>query len=518
MANKINSKSLGLFLVAPLGLIFAIYTGNSVSDGQLTPTFIVFGLLLLVVAVAGLGERLYLLMVICWGLNGSILILPVPLNVRQLVEIAAIFLFISDLILSNHRLAKKTSDRIDFWIWLNLGYLVTVFARNPVGFAFLDVGGRVGGKPYIDVILSLMAYFILSRYKISAEVARKLPGWLVAVTAFTTLAGGIGVYFPEVGNILGQFYSTFYPNGVGVAATQDQIFTLNTPDVERLTFVAAFGMALVLYVVSMVSPTKLLALGNLRKLGAYAAGIILILLSGFRSDLTMVMMQTMLAGALREKFLGIVKVTIISLFIIMLGILVIYTPIRLPLAVQRSLSFLPGNWEQVASSDAQGSSDWRFEMWSTVLTSDKYIHNKTLGDGFGFLRADYERGIDLMMGQQQLTETDMQQEMFMLNGDFHSGPVSTIRCVGYLGLVLFFPLLISLARYVYNITRECAGTPFQHFSLFAGIPLLLLPLTFIFIFGDFKSDLVTVIFSTGVFHMISNSVKAYKITLQKKAA
>ena len=484
----------------------------------MTVTAIVFGLLLLVVAVAGLGERLYLLMLICWGLTGSIWVLPIPLTVRQLVEVTASFLFISDLILSRNKMEKKTSDRIDFWVWLNLGYLATVFARNPVGFAFLGGGARVGGKPYIEVLLAVMAYFILRRYRISAEVARKLPGWLLAVAAFTSLAGLVGVVFPNVGNMLGQFYSAFYINGSGMEASESTIYSVSTLGVDRLTCLATFGIALVLYIVSMVNPTKLIAPGNLRKLGAYAAGIILILLSGFRSDLTQAVMQTMVVVAIREKFVGVVKIIFVAIAIIIMGVLLSYTPVHLPFAVQRSLSFLPGDWNQEVLSDAQGSSDWRFEMWRTVLTSERYIHNKALGDGFGFLRADYERSLEIMLGTQQLGETDMQQEMFMINGDVHSGPVSAIRCVGYLGLALFLPLIVSLARYVYKITLECLGTPFQHFALFTGLPLLLMPLTFILIFGDFKSDLGTVIFSAGVFHMISNSVKAYKITLQKKAA
>ena len=134
MANNINSKSIGLFIVVAIGLIFAIYTGNSISDGQLTVTAIVFGLLLLVVAVAGLGERLYLLMLICWGLTGSIWVLPIPLTVRQLVEVTASFLFISDLILSRNKMEKKNQRSYRF-----LGLAESGISRH----CFCQESGRI---------------------------------------------------------------------------------------------------------------------------------------------------------------------------------------------------------------------------------------------------------------------------------------------------------------------------------------------------------------------------------------
>ena len=518
MATNINAKSLGLFIVITLGLIFAVYTGNSVSDGQTTGAFIVIALLLFLVAIAGLGQRLYLLMLICIGLNGTVAVIPIPLTVRQIVEATASFFFISELILSRNKLGNKNSNRVDFWIWLNFGYLVTVFARNPVGFNFFGAGARVGGKPYVDIILAMMAFLILRRYKISATVASKLPLWLVSVAAFTTLAGLIGLISPNLGNVLGPYYSAFYTNGNGMEVSESAIYEMNNFGADRLTCLAPLGIALVIYIVSAVNPIELFAARNLRKLGLYALGIILILLSGFRSNIGQTLLQTFVAAAIREKFVGVVKIAFVAISIIIFGVLLSYTPLHMPFAVQRALSFLPGNWDQDAVTDARGSSDWRIEMWKTVLSSDKYIHNKSLGDGFGYLRVDYERSIDLMLGNTRLGETDMQQEMFMINGDVHSGPVSTIRCVGYLGLALFFHSLIFLARYVYKVIRECSSTPFQHFALYIGIPLLLFPFTFIFIFGDFKSDLALMIFSVGVFHMISNSVKAYKITLQKKAA
>ena len=374
----------------------------------------------------------------------------------------------------------------------------------------LGGGARVGGKPYIETLLAVMAYLILRRYRISPEIARKIPGWLLGVSVFGALASAIGIFFPYTGNFLGRFYSPFYPQDLGVEASESQIILLTTIGVERLSFLANPGAILVLYIVSGINPAKLIAPGNLRSLGIYVLGVIMILLSGFRSNLTGVLLYTTVSVAFREKFVGVVKIFFCILTVMTIGIIVSYTPFHLPFAVQRALSFLPGHWDVDAVKDAANSNDWRMEMWKTVLTSDKYIHNKILGDGFGFLREDYEKSLDLMQGTVQLSQTDMQQEMFMINGDLHSGPVTSIRFVGYVGLALFYPMLVYLAMFAYKILNECMRTPFQFYAFFIVIPILIWPFSFLFIFGDYKTDISGLIFTAGILKMLQNSVTNYK--------
>ena len=52
------------------------------------------------------------------------------------------------------------------------------------------------------------------------------------------------------------------------------------------------------------------------------------------------------------------------------------------------------------------------------------------------------------------------QENMLISGDFHSGPVSTIRFVGYVGLALFFPLLVGIAVYAARLIKRAKGTPY----------------------------------------------------------
>jgi hypothetical protein len=500
MSQNIDIKKLGTFVIIGLGIIFAFLAGNYVADEDYGALFAVIGGVTAASIFFGLGRRLYLLIPICMGLTGKIGVLPIPFSLAQLVIIASSAYFIADIIFQK-RTEKAPFETIDLWLWINLLYLVTVFFRNPVGFAFLGSGDRVGGMPYVNILLATFAYLILSRVRITPEYARKLPLWILAVAAFSTLAGAVALFAPKIGIILGRFYSEFIPT------------TFQEADIRagetRFAFFQTLGTKLILYVIAQTNPLSLIHFRHLGSLCLYLSGLVMIFLSGFRNAIISSILYTILGGFLRDRFLGVVKIAFVLIVIILGTIIVSFTNINLPWTAQRALCFLPGNWDPDAERDAKGSSEWRYEMWEIALTSDKYIHNKIFGDGFGFMRADFERGVDMMDGRSSIMEGEAQQEMFLLDGDFHSGPVSSVKFVGYVGLVLFLPLLFTMAGAGFQLIENSRGTPFEFSSLFIALPIVIYPFWFIFIFGDYRSDLVAVLYSVGMIKMLSSSFRKY---------
>ena len=117
--------------------------------------------------------------------------------------------------------------------------------------------------------------------------------------------------------------------------------------------------------------------------------------------------------------------------------------------------------------------------------------------------------MDIIYGRLAASASDI-QEAFLLDGDYHSGPVSSIRCVGGVGLVFFLILNFATVVYAYRMIRFSEGTPFQICCYFIGIPLILSPFLFLFIFGDFKSDLPTLLYSVGLIKMINLSLIDYR--------
>lgn len=496
--NNINARQLGLFLLAGLGVLFSFFAGNYVADENYIPLLAVAGFMVVSLVFFSVGTSVYLLIPACWGLQGQISILPLPFDVRELAIILASVFFVSGLIFKTDK-GKLTIEKIDVILLINIGYLVTVFFRNPVGINALG-GDRVGGKPYVDVVLGMMAYIMLSRYSIRKQDALKLPLIWICTAGFSSLAGTISQVLPGLGTVLGKFYSPFTPFDMSEAGGDVTMGETRVSTVD-------LGSALVLYVCSKYNPTTILKNNRIGAFFSYLLGWVLIFLSGFRNAIIGAFLTTLAATVLRDRFLGFVKVAFLTLTILIGGVLISYTNITIPLTFQRALSFLPGNWDQEAIQDAKGSTEWRFRIWTIALTSEKYIKSKMLGDGFGFLRADLETMADAMHGGAGFGGEDSAIEAELINGDFHSGPVSSIRCVGYVGLLLFFPLLIAKAIYALDFIKNARGTHFQFLSLFVGIPNIFSPFFFVFIFGDYRGDLIGTLYTVGLLKMLNKALK-----------
>jgi hypothetical protein len=505
MSQNIDIKKLGIFVITGLGILFAFLAGNYVADEDYGALFAVIGGVAAASIFFGLGRRLYLLIPICWGLTGAIGVLPIPFSISQLVIIGSSAYFIADFIFQK-KTEKTPFEMIDLWIWVNLLYLVTVFFRNPVGFAFLGSGERVGGRPYVDVLLAIFAYLILSRVRITPEYARKLPLWILIVAAFSALAGAVALFTPQVGIILGKVYSSFAPTSLELDIRAGE---------TRFGFFQTLGTTLILYVVSQTNPLSLIHIRHLNSLCLYLSGLTMILLSGFRNAIVSFILYTTLSVFLRDRFLGAVKIAFAIIVLILGGITLSFTSIDLPLTAQRALCFLPGNWDPQAVADAKDSSEWRFEMWEIALSSDKYIHNKIFGDGFGYMRSDYERARLIEMGYTSLMEGEARQEMYLLDGDFHSGPISAVKVVGYIGLTLLITLFAIFGRMGYRLINSALGTPYEVCCLFYGIQVIILPFFYIFIFGEYKTVLATILLNVGVMKMLEKSISTLKLEIAR---
>jgi hypothetical protein len=173
---------------------------------------------------------------------------------------------------------------------------------------------------------------------------------------------------------------------------------------------------------------------------------------------------------------------------------------HLPLNMQRALSFLPGKWDPEAVSDAEGSIDWRVYMWRTALGTSDFIKDKIFGDGFGF--SAYEFSI-MQAGENFIGHES--QEVFMIQGAFHSGPISAIRFVGVVGLALYLALILYLAVRGFGILRATAGSPYFPIAMMAALPAIYEPLQYVLIFGAYDSGLPTTLFTCGLFKLIENN-------------
>lgn len=98
----------------------------------------------------------------------------------------------------------------------------------------------------------------------------------------------------------------------------------------------------------------------------------------------------------------------------------------------------------------------------------------------------------------------------MIVGNIHNGPLSAIRYVGYLGLLLFLLFIGVLAAYAWRLACRAQGTPYFPLALFAGLPVLYEPFNYVFIFGAFDASLPASIYALGMLKLVDNTVTDYR--------
>lgn len=472
-------------VITAIGLMVALCLGLYIGGGDVFELAVLAGAAAVIALIVGMRQHIWILIPMFWGFTGSIYVLPLPFSVRDLVVMLVTSVGFALLALRVFRFRNRLG-LLDFILLLNLAQVCLVFILHPVGLRSLS-SETVGARPYFNIAIATLAYLILSNQALSGKLARSLPILILIPEVFTSVISLAVRLKPSLGMILGRFYTGFLPPvRAGV----------NAP-VQRIAI--GSGGTLVTLLCSYFRPLTLI-FRPIRSL-LLLTGIVLVLISGYRSQLLSVAAIFLIASYFRKGFADVMT-ALAGMFLAVLALILFNSVHPLPLPMQRSLSFLPGNWDAYAVADAAGSTEWRVQMWKDVLKGTQYIHDKVMGDGFGFSRNELSA-----MERQLYSTGQMQQEDSMIIGAFHNGPLSAIRFVGVVGLVLYYAFLISSAVYGWRLIRASEGSDFYPLALFASLALIWEPVNYTFVFGGYDSALPSTIFGVGMLKMTHNSLR-----------
>ncbi len=480
--------------VIGLAMVFAFLGARMAGGGDEKALFVIGGIIAAIAVAIWLRTRVWILIAVCVSLQGTIPAMQVPLRVLDLAVLFAALSFMVFLAVRVLRV-RQTRDPLDLLIIANLIYLGSVFFRNPVGLHSMG-SSMVGGRPYFYVAISFLGYHVLKRAPATRRDVFRLPFYLTFGAAISAFCGMIGTYKPGLGSALGAFYSGFMPiQSVDSLADAD----INTRQVQ----LSAIGNSGMLYLVSRYAPATLfLPIYPLRLLGLLVCTAAN-LLSGFRTALISSFLYMLMSTWLRRRFHEIFILLGCVAACVLVCVVGNNRLFRLPFPAQRALSFLPGEWDRAASGDAEYSTEWRIEMWKMVLTEDRWIKDKWLGDGFGFSESDLALIKSSMEGGSGLGGSI--QEAWMIQGGYHNGPLSALRYVGFIGLLVFMPLQFYLAKRYYNFIKKARGTAYFATALFTGMPVLYGVFNFYFLVGGFDAALPETLLASGILRLIERS-------------
>jgi len=492
-----NSNSLVKLLVLVGGLILAVVMGNLLVTDAFT-AFLWISITVVVTTCIYLERRIWLLIPFLGAVDVTLRLpgLPTTLMLAQALVVG----FSLILLLMRRLPLHPRWTELESWCLLLTLMVIQVYIRNPVGLNIFG-GSSVGGKPYVLFALALVTGGLLMGLKVE-------PKHLKAAMYLSIVGGLINFGVSLVGRfvpLVGYWTATSFVDGRG---TDDSNVgkQYDAGAATREPFLMILGRNLSLWISAFRSPLKACFhpfWGPCVLLALAAATF-----SGFRNAVAIVGLTYFVGICYRGGFVAVMASFMAG--IVAIALLAVANGISpLPPNIQRALSFLPGTWEQRYIEDAKGSSEWRFDIWKEVLTTDRWIHNKVLGDGLGFSARELAYQASLREGSVArlgVSGFDMHRESILASGDYHSGPVQAIRTIGYAGLIVILLFQIRLAVHAHRQIVRCKGTEWFPVALFFGIPLIWNPIFYVFIFGDFKSASATLFLGSAMIRLLERNL------------
>jgi hypothetical protein len=501
--RNISSNQIVVWCALLLGLLVAVMIGSAVGSSDMRLAAGLIAAIPVAVIFVKLKTNIWVLLPISWYLTGRLPWLPLPLSVRDLCFIAVIFFF--TLFFATRALPwKRKVGMLDYLIYINIAYLVTVFVRNPVGVWAMQ-SSMVGGRPYFEIGLAFGAFIILSRVHLSEFIGRIFPLFFVVPAWCIGILDVIGRLSPQTGYLLNSIYS-----GIGsrdtVSAFQQEAQLGDT----RMNGLLNAGNSSVLALCAKYNPVTLISPLYPARVLMFVAAFAAIFLSGFRNALLFAFAAYLLSSLLRGRLRDLWVSTSVGAIALVSLILLQGTVLQLPRTMQRALSWLPGDWDAATVADAQQSSQWRIEMWGWAWNDERIMRDRVWGQGFGLSIDDMNLiASSLMAGEgagSRLGGSD--RENFMITGTFHSGPLSTIKYIGAVGLALYFSLLLYMSVLAWRLCKKARGTAAFPLALFVAIPIIYEPFQFVVVFGALEGSYPQTLFWAGLLNMVGNRVTA----------
>ncbi|MGD0261386.1 MAG: hypothetical protein ABSD29_16350 [Verrucomicrobiota bacterium] len=432
MANAINIPK--THLVMGLSLPLAVLLGYFVAEPMELGSLAVVVFVLVALSIPLMLKWYYLLLVVSWKAAFAPAFLPGQPSLWAIMAFIGLLLAVLGRAVSaNARFVVEPSVTKSL---LALAGVVVGTGLMTGGFGVRTLGsGHYGGRNYFYFLAAVAGYFVFTSRRIPPHRA----GLYVALFFLSGLTFAVGD-LAALGGGKFDFLSLFF---APQTALPHEALEGPLRASERLVRIsdlvpaagAVYGYLLARFslrgVLDLTRPWRLLLL-----LSALAAG----LLSGFRGFVILAGMtfalMLYLEGLHRTRYAAAL------LGVALLGLAVVLPQAeKLPLTVQRALSFLPGKFNYVAVHDASSSLDWRLGMWKEVLPEvPKCLFR---GKGWGIDQRDYFTGVEMGEAGNPFGGT-------IMVGNFHNGPLSILLPFGIYGAIAFVWFVVTGLRVLHR--------------------------------------------------------------------
>jgi len=457
MVNPAVGQQIKIFLICAVALLLAIFLGAQIGGENYADLALGAGIVLLAGITFLSGRFFWVITIASSFLLGTFPFLGgqfTPFQILMVIGVTKFFL--GDVVLKRTKL--QVAPGFDaFLIVCFMAVLTSHGIHDRFGMKFL--GSSIwGGRHYVNVFVGLAAYAVIQSVPMPNKLWAKLPFAILAVTTFDLVIGIITAIFPASIYKIYPFYSA-----VSIAGFEEIVSGESVTG--RIGAFGNFGFTLILIVLSTVSLGHILHPSSFRRLVLLGIGGLSVLYSGFRSAVLNSFLGVLIAGVRDLK--GRV-VWLVVLLIIFLGTLAMVNSavIRLPKQIQRSLTFLPGDWDSEMVSNAADSNEFRKQVW-TVWTRQYFPAHPWIGRGFGFRSEKAQRSI---------YQTDIYDTVATIeSGNIHNGFLASLDAMGIVGTIFFviwnLRLLIRTLRVPFR-GDDPGGVVLRFVALYLGVSII----------------------------------------------
>lgn len=347
---------------------------------------------------------------------------------------------------------------IDFTVFIFVVYFLSTWFANPVKInAFVnhitDEGyALVGGAEYIWCLTALMTFIFISILPLTFERLGVVLKWVVVFSIIAAFLVAVKTLISPQLNDAGERVAL----GEAIQGS-------------RFGGFADLGNAICLLMFCKYSILGIIC--SPWKLALCLAGGVGIALSGFRSMILNVVILCALIQFYRRQFVTLIFCALCA-YAGVLGLSHTIPMERVPLGIKRVFSSVPGVdiKDKKLASTAQHSLDWRYQMWDWAMDSSKgYIKNYVWGDGFALDSREY-RLERININRRKIDSGS--NVLFAKRGVWHSGWVTAIHRLGYVGLTITVIFQLIVCVYVVRLCMNIRGVANYEYFYFILIPII----------------------------------------------
>jgi hypothetical protein len=490
--QNLTAQKVCLALITLSFFIAAPWMTSETICGNTTPIIGFLGVVLLLIILFLIRERCWLIIPFTLPIEGNLNFLPLNFSIQE-ISIISVSLY----------LLYRTIFGLDVkWrlgpasIWVPLVLLLSIIVYHWVESRDIGIkllGGKGwGGRKYFTVMIASFGMFLLNSFPgIRWVDIQKVPllyflGAFVDIVPGTisTLAPSTAPYIWRVysGVNLGEYGSTLLGNFSEEAG------------VTRIGQLAFVGKAVGLVTLCYFPPRTWLHLNRLWALPTTLIGGLLCAASGFRGTVVgySVTFFAAIYTTLRSSAFLLVPLPIAAAAVITLTQSTVF---NYPLALQRGLSFLPGQWESKATLEAGASSKWREKM-KTLFYKEYFEKAPIIGQGYHYDPNLAKTSTDIYQAtiRKNIADGDEYADVrgFIEMRMPHEGPVHALLVSGSLGAFFFCAFCFGVIFYAWRSVIHTPAndiTPIQVWS-FALLPAQVV--SFFILFGDYTSFFIQV--------------------------